>query len=161
MKKKIIYLTGLTIITIMLNSCELEKSGNGKLDGFWHLERIDTIGWQDSQSASSGSAAVSSTVNDLSRARIFWAFQHQLLELSEHDGNYATCLCRFSYSGSSLVVNEPYRFDRDNGDEPLTDAELLKPFGVNNIEEHFTVERLTGSKMILSTDFLRLTFTKF
>lgn len=143
MKKATAYIAILAVTLIAVTSCELETSGNGKLDGFWHLEQIDTI-------ATGG-------ITDLSESNVFWAFQHKLLELS---GN-TTCLCRFSHADKSLVINNPYRFDRENGDEPLTDTELLTPYGINALEEHFTIETLTSSKMVLSTDRLRLSFTKF
>ena len=30
-------------LLMSLTSCEIETSDNGKLDGFWHLERVDTL----------------------------------------------------------------------------------------------------------------------
>lgn len=27
----------------LLNSCEVDSSDNGDLDGFWHLESVDTL----------------------------------------------------------------------------------------------------------------------
>lgn len=47
----------LLLFTLLLTACDLETSGNGKLDGYWHLEQIDSI--------STGS------VNNLSQKRLF------------------------------------------------------------------------------------------
>ena len=143
MKRKLLYLTVFFSVLLSMSSCDLETSGNGKLDGFWHLERVDTL--------------LTGGVCDMSELRVFWAFQHHLLELN----GYVTCLCRFSHSDGSLVISSPYRYDREQGDEPLTDVELLLPYGINNLEERFTVERLSSSQLVLTTEQLRLIFTKF
>jgi hypothetical protein len=137
----------LLLFTLLLTACDLETSGNGKLDGYWHLEQIDSI--------STGS------VNNLSQKRLFWAFQAKLLEFTDKDNVNATYLVRFSHSADSLILSEPYRFDRENGDEVLTDAAVLKPYGMNALKETFKIEKLSSSKMILSNSSYRLYFTKF
>ena len=44
MKRKDIYTIIAAWLTAVLSaSCEIETSDNGDLDGFWHLERVDTI----------------------------------------------------------------------------------------------------------------------
>ena len=143
MKRKIIYIASVAVMLFTITSCELETSGNGKLDGFWHLEKIDTI-------ATGG-------ICDLSEGNVFWAFQHKLLELN----GYTTCLCRFSHANGVLSVSEPYRYDRENGDELLTEPTLLIPYGINSLEEDFSVEALSNSRMVLNSGDLRLHFTKF
>ena len=37
------YVVVLCLSLCGMTSCEVETSGNGELDGFWHLERIDSL----------------------------------------------------------------------------------------------------------------------
>lgn len=127
-----------------LASCELETSGNGDLDGFWHLERVDTL-------ATGG-------VTDLSNTTRFWAFQSRLLNVSDKNGSY---LLRFSHEGDSLFLSDPYLNDRGNGDIKLEDHEPLRPYGINNVADRFRIEQLKGSNMILSNKTLKLKLKKF
>ena len=53
---------------IHLASCEIEGSPNGDFDGFWHMERIDTIATQG--------------VLDLSADHKFWAVQNRLIRIN-------------------------------------------------------------------------------
>lgn len=41
--KKIIGVLSLAVMMLTLSSCEVETSQNGDLDGFWHLEQVDTL----------------------------------------------------------------------------------------------------------------------
>lgn len=54
--KRIIYL--IAAISLVLSSCTIETSDNGDFDGFWHLERVDTL--------------ATGNYLDLSRERVFW-----------------------------------------------------------------------------------------
>ena len=40
--KYVCFLLMLMLCSALLNSCEVDSSDNGDLDGFWHLESIDT-----------------------------------------------------------------------------------------------------------------------
>ena len=42
MRKAIYTVIGATMIAAM-TSCTIESSDNGKLDGFWHMEQVDTL----------------------------------------------------------------------------------------------------------------------
>lgn len=129
-----------------LCSCELETSGNGKLDGMWKLVSVDTLS--------------TSGVRAMSGERIFWSFQHKLLQLDDKSGNRQSVLFRFEHNGGSLRLYDPYLYDRTNGDAPVTDAGELAPFGVSALEENYTVESISGSKMVLRSEALRLSFRK-
>lgn len=129
-----------------LCSCEIETSGNGELDGMWHLVSVDTL-------ATSG-------VRDMTSDRIYWSFQNKLLELDDKTGANNSVLYRFEFSDGTLKLYDPYIYDRENGDKPFTNIIMLSPFGVNELEEDFTVESFSGSKMILRSDELRLKFRK-
>lgn len=132
--------------TFFLYSCELETSDNGDLDGMWHLVRVDTLS--------------TSGVRQMEQEKIYWLFQFKLLQLDDKSGKLDNLLMRFEHNGDVLKLYDPYIYDRTNGDKPLTDTSLLAPFGVNALEESFTVESLQGDKMVLRTEKLRLRFRK-
>ena len=145
--KKITYILMICIGLTMLASCELETSSNGNLDGYWHLESIDTL--------STGGRL------NLKDAKLFWAFENNLLEIIDNNnyekGDY---LLRFEKTSDSLSLSEPYAYNREKGDVKVDSANVLSPFGVNSLNEHFKIESFSSSKMILSTNVLRLQFKK-
>ena len=51
--------------------------------------------------------------------------------------------------------------NRDVNDTLLTNVDVLRPLGVNELAEHFFVERLSGKRMVLRGKMLRLHFRKF
>lgn len=139
-------------IAVSLASCTMESSDNGKLDGFWHLEQVDTL-------ATGGKA-------DLSDKRIFWGVQHKLISIKDYDAE--SFYMRFQQTGDSLILSSPYinhwhqDYGDDGGDIPMKElSDNLRRCGINNLEEHFCKERLTGSDMTLRTKELRLIFKKF
>lgn len=133
----------------LLTSCglvELESSKNGKLDGYWHLELVDTL--------STGGQL------DLRQELRFWAIQGTIFELYSPElewGQYF--VSHFTHENGTLTLHKIYFDRREEGDPPVENVDLLRPFGINQLEgEHFFVEELTGSKMTLRNDALRLTF---
>ncbi len=132
------------LIACALASCELETSGNGGLDGYWHLEQVDTL-------ATGG-------VTDLSEDYRFWAFQYRLLNVSGYNSSY---LLRFSHEGDSLFLSDPYVNDRKNGDIQLEDQEPPRTYGINGLTERFRIEQLKGTNMVLSNKTLKLRLKKF
>ncbi len=128
-------------------SCSvIETSGNGNFDGQWHLTAIDTL-------------STDGTTN-MSEEKIYWLVENNLLELEDKSGLNQSVLLRFEHTTGVLRLYDPYLYDRDNGDTPLDDVQLLYPFGVENLETTYTIEVLKGSKMVLSTSSLRLHFRK-
>nr|MBP7472243.1 lipocalin-like domain-containing protein [Prevotella sp.] len=148
--KHYIYIVVAFITTLTIfSSCTLESSDNGDLDGFWHLEAIDTL--------STGGHL------DMSNYKIFWGVQAKLISLQGSDNSF---YLRFNQTGDSLIVNTPYynhwHEDAENGgDIPVTDGTAMKIYGINALTEPFLKEKLNGSKMILKSSTLRLYFTKF
>ena len=128
----------------MLAACEIETSGNGNLDGLWHLERVDTL-------ATCGST-------NRSENNRFWAFQAKLLNVRSAEASY---LMRFAHEGDSLFLSEPYQDDRTDGDQKLDTYEPLCPYGINDVADRFRIERLKGGDMVLSNKQLRLWLKKF
>lgn len=147
MNKKNIYMTMVAwLIMAVFASCDIETSDNGDLDGFWHLDRVDTL--------STGGRT------DLSNKYIFWSVQKDLINTVDRHDSAGDYLFRFEHKGKTLRLYDPHVNDRMNGDPAVEDPAVLNPFGVNALDETFNVNKLTGSKMVLSTDELKLSFTK-
>ncbi len=153
MKYKYIFLFATIVFAIICASCTIEISKNGKLDGFWHLVRVDTLNTRKSC--------------DLSQQRIFWGVQYKLINVKNVDVDNQGFYLRFDQTADSLFVHTPYvnHWHQDNGanggDIPVADATRLVPFGISNLEDHFKKEALDGSKMILKSSKLRLYFDRF
>lgn len=135
-------------LVFSFTSCELETSGNGDLDGFWHLVQVDTL--------------QTGGVKDTSKDLFFWSFQVNLLELSDRSYQIPIFMARFNHDNGQLKVTQPCLYNRDEGNEMVTEENVkdISPYGLNALEETFRVEELSGSKMTLSNGTLRLYFKK-
>ena len=153
MKKNVIYIALFAILSMNLGfvSCgivEFETSKNGKLDGYWHLQTVDSL--------------ANGNVSDVSKSRIFWSVQGDLLETYSPDIVTAVqrCVFHFSHKNGMLKIIEPRVYDRAAGDPLIEDVGILTPFGINSLDESFKVEKLTKGKMTLTSGSLRLYFRK-
>lgn len=148
--KKILYVFLTVILVSTFSSCDLETVDNGKLDGFWHLERVDTL--------------LTGGHRDLSNAKLFWSFEIRLMALQ---GGSAPFLYRFHQTGDSLIIYSPYTNDGHEegngvgGNKPVKDSSLLKDYGIEDLEVRYEKETLSGSRMVLRSHRLRLYFRKF
>ena len=135
-------------LVFSFSSCELETSGNGDLDGFWHLVQVDTL--------------QTGGVKDTSKELFFWSFQVNLLEFSDRSYHIPIYMARFNHDNGQLKVTQPCLYNRDEGNEMVTEENVkdISPYGLNALEETFRVEELSGSKMTLSNGTLRLYFKK-
>lgn len=135
-------------LVFSFTSCELETSGNGDLDGFWHLVQVDTL--------------QTGGVNDTSKELFFWSFQVNLLEFSDRSYHIPIYMARFNHENGQLKVTQPCLYNRDEGNEMVTEenVNVISPYGLNALEEIFRVEELSGSRMTLSNGTLRLYFKK-
>lgn len=151
--KNFLSIMSAAVLMLLTTACEMETSQNGDLDGFWHLEQVDTL--------STGG------VCDYSEKRIFWGVQHRLISVSDYDGmhSWRGYYFRFAQTGDSLVINTPYRnlaHEEKGGDVPVVEVDdTLRRCGFNSLEERFLKEQLSGSKMVLRNKTLRLKFVKF
>ncbi len=149
MAKPIVFLVAV-FMALCVVSCDLETSDNGKLDGFWHLERIDTL-------ATGGSL-------DTSGDKVFWAIQVRLLQLQGGSGSF---YFRFKQDSDSLTIFSPYTNEGheetlgEGGNKPVSDPTVLRDYGIDALETHYKKEALDGSRMILRSRRLRLIFRKF
>lgn len=142
------------VSVISFSSCELESSKNGDLDGFWHLESIDSL--------ESGQTV------DLSKRHVFWGIEHKLIAVRESDFGKSSFYFRFEQTSDSLNITEVFLNHghqdngEDGGDIPQNEVtDDLRYYGVNAIPEGFVKEALNGSKMILKSKTVRLNFRKF
>lgn len=131
---------------LLLTSCEIEFSNNGKLDGFWQMIAVDTLATQHT--------------SDLKTSGRTWAFQGRLLEMRDTKGGYSDLYFSFEHRGDSLFLDSPYLSDRDVDDIKITDINIVRPYGVNGLKEGFEIENLSNNKLILRSKTLRLLFKK-
>ncbi len=134
----------LSLLCLLFASCEFETSGNGDLDGFWQLRSLDSL--------HNGRAV------DMRGNGVYWAVQVNLLEARSPAANV---FFRFNHVGDSLLLSEPYINNRDSADIKVTDATVLRPLGINRLDERFLVETLDGGTMVLRSSVLRLYFRKY
>ena len=141
--KRILYILS---TLLLFCSCDIESSKNGDLDGFWHLERVDTI-------STSGSL-------DLSQEKLFWAFQKDLLQLR---GDEQEFYLRFNHHDNYLDLSDPRLRDREKDDPAISSSTmyLILPYGINEEEESFQVVTLDNDNMVLRNQNLQLWFRKF
>ena len=140
------YIAGLFCCLIMV-SCSIEPSQNSSLDGFWHLENVDTL--------STGGHL------NVKQERRFWAFQVNLMQLNGYDEHSALILMRFEKTNKTLRCYAPVNNDRAHDDPSITDVKSLQPFGINQLDETFNIEKLQTNTMILKGKNLCLTFKRF
>lgn len=148
MNKRFKILFSLITILFALASCGdlLEHSQNGELDGYWKLTTIDTL-------ATGGQKSVS-------EQSLFMAVQGKIMMLNDRN-NGDEYVFQFNHADGHLKIFDARQSNRGKGDPLLTDPEGLRSFGFNNLEEDFTVEKLTGGKLVLNDGTLRLHFVKF
>lgn len=134
------------LVLLLFCSCDLETSNNGDLDGFWHLERVDTL-------STSGSL-------DLSQEKRFWAFQKDLLQLRGDEQEFYLC---FNHHDHQLDLSDPHLRDREKDDPAISSSTmyLIRPYGINEEEECYQVVTLDNDNMVLRNQNLQLWFRKF
>lgn len=143
--------------TLLLASCNVETSDNGPLDGFWHLEQVDTL-------ATGGTT-------DYSSGYVFWGVQKDLIYIKDSsNSSVGAYYLRFSQTNDSLHITKIYLdhghednpYHEQGGDIPVEAIDInLRFLGLNALPEHFKKEAINGNRMILSTKKLRLKFKKF
>ena len=139
----------LPLLALLFVSCSLETDNDaGKMEGMWHLVKIESITTVASE--------------DLSEQVIFWSFQAKLLQMDDKTGMHNSYLYRFRIGDNQLTLISPYQYDRENGDRPLTAYEsTLGLYGIKSLTPVFRIEKLDRRKMILNDDSVRLYFDKF
>ena len=145
--RKIFYIL---ILGVLFVSCELETSGNDELDGYWQMSQVDTL--------STGGVA------DTREALVYWGIQGKLLQIRfSENGKYLGegFMFRFNREDDVLTLSSPILHHLYKTDEPITDVEVLKPYGIFDLEEAFAIEELNDHNMVLTNDVLRLHFRRY
>ncbi len=143
MKKNIIYILSVALSLLVFQSCELETSDNGNLDGNWQLMQIDTL-------ATGGR-------NDVKEQQLFYAVQVRLLCLNAYHTNAESNLYfHFEHTADSLKL-KPASSDG----HVMYSVSALRPYGINKEQEAFKIMLLNSDRMQLRSDSLLLTFRKF
>ena len=89
--------------------------------------------------------------------RIYCSIQLHLVELMDKGTTPLTLIGHFSSADGVMMGEFKYQ---DNMEATVTEEDLNR-FGLNSSVTHFEVEKATGSKMILKSDYARLTYRKF
>ena len=143
MKRNLIYILSVALSLLVFQSCDLETSDNGNLDGNWQLMQIDTL-------ATGGR-------NDVKNQQLFYAVPVRLLCLKGYDGSTSSDLYfHFERTADSLKL-KPASSDG----HVMYHVSSLRPYGINKELESFKVMLLNSDKMQLRSDSLLLTFRKF
>lgn len=138
-------LTILFYVAITTTACTIETSGNGDLDGFWHLTNVDTL-------ATGG-------ITDYSQKQVFWSFQGKMYKMRDFSTGIAV-IGYFTRHDDSLFIANVYRDDRMYDDPPIKDVAELYVYGVDAINEHYSIVYLSSSRMTLKSTTLELEFKK-
>lgn len=136
-----------------VSSCSLESdtvSGDGNMEGMWHLESIEYLATE-----STGKDSVA----DFSGERVFWSFQHKLLQLKDYDGGRQQMLCRFDIADGKLTLHDFYINTRDH-DNVTTDISKLEPYGITSLTQTFSYN-IDGSHLTLRDETKTLRFKRF
>ena len=138
------------VSSAMIVGCDdFHTSGNGSLDGFWQLQKTDTL-----KNGRSG---------DMRQSRIFWAVQADLLQMQDlnSENHRHHVFFRFELKNGLLRLWDQVYDDRTISDSIVTDVRTVQFYGLSDLEETFKVLRLESSDMTLESEHLRLYFRKY
>lgn len=152
--KRSFYILILFIATAFaVSSCSLETDnvpGDGDMEGMWHLVSIEYLNVD---------GAGKDSVADMSGERVFWSFQHKLLQLKDYDGGRQTMLCRFDIADGKLTLHDFYINARSH-DNLTTDMTKLTPYGLTSLTPTFSYH-ISGGKLTLEADGEVMRFKRF
>ena len=134
------------IVMLCFSACTLESDSKaaGDLAGMWRCVYIEK-----------GAASV-----ELKDQKVYWSFQGNLLLLEDKAGNHSRILYHFTKNGNTLELKEPYRYDRENGDELLTTPSLLSFYGIDTLAITFTIQQSENTMALVSNN-VTLHFKRF
>ena len=138
---------GIFTLCVLLNACEIHEYDNGDLQGFWHLESIDTLH--------------SGGKNDLSQKRLYWTFESKLLELQDKDHHATDLFFLQEHDGDSLFLSKPFTTDNLHDDSYVTDSTVFLPYGITTSQEHFSIVSCHDDRLILRSSSLQLNLRKW
>lgn len=125
---------GILLLLVIINyisGCDSKWPENGKLDGMWQLMEIV---WEEA--------------SEPHPERMYYSVQLKLINMRQIGGD--DVLGYFRYTGDSLHVCMRQ-----------TSKEIVRNFGLSDTIQSFGIEKLTKSRMVLTTFDRRLSFRKF
>lgn len=143
-----IIVLSLSLIGIVSCGDLVDTSGNGKLDGYWLLSQVDSI----------GSGQVAKVVSD----RKFLSVQGTFVQVEDRDDG-TQYIFRFTFVSDTLRLSDARRIDRNepNPSDPVVlSVDILRPYGINSLTPEYKVETLTGSRLVMSDGVVRLHYRK-
>ena len=147
MKKSIISLLCFAAAVTGMTSCDgLEMSQNGKLEGYWHIVEFDTL-------ATGG-------VCNMSEGTLFLGVQMHLMSFYDSSSTVANLFSHFEKSDSTLRFYDFFRDDRAGGDHRETDISATRLYGINDLNETFSIEHLSSNSLVLKGSKLRIKLRK-
>lgn len=124
-----------SVVALCLSSCETDAiDGDGHVEGFWHLERIETL------AADSAGTVRTVAEADVSDKLVFWSFQHRLLELDDKADATDRILCRFTADNGTLTIGDTY-VPTYGADSIVSDASILARYGMTHLHQTLQVQR--------------------
>lgn len=135
-------------LCMMLSSCKLHTSHNGKLDGLWQVMVKENL-------------TTGETV-DMRDYSATWSVQGDLLMMRMNGS--PELIWRFNHKDDVLVLSDPYlsaRFGEQGTDVKLEDVSVVEPYGLSALEEYLKVIKLDSDDMILESSTSRLVFRKY
>lgn len=147
--KSFIYIA---LMAFLLSSCEFEMSNNGDLDGLWQMTEMQRYGNTLKEDELK--------IKDMRSEGILWAVNFNLLQTNSNAINYSVFF-RFNKANGKLTLHGARIENFHEAERLINDVDSLKPFGVYNIKESFTIEELDSKSMILVSDSARLVFRHY
>ena len=130
-----------------MSACDWEES-HGQLDGFWHLQAVDTL-------ATGGQC-------QLEEPTVFWSVEGKVLETRILP--FKILFFRYDHQGDELRLYAPMGTKDPtvtDADYPITDETRLYEFGVHGLDTRFRILQLTSQRLVLQDDTLRLHFERY
>jgi hypothetical protein len=150
-KKQLAVAAFLACAVFVVGGCSvIDHPNNKKQDGYWHLVKVDTL--------------ETGGVKDFSNDLIFWSIQARLMTVNDRSETSTTgqgfVMHMTIKNKTSIHIYDIRYHAKADGDPEVTNVDELRPFGINQLDETFTIESVSGSKMILKDDMLRLYFKR-
>lgn len=149
MKKKAFIALSVFAMILAMTACSFETDtvdGDGDMEGMWHLESIVK------------STTAGDSTNDLSNSRIFWSFQHDLMQVKDYDSG-DSYFGRFTISDGTLSLHDFYDNQRAH-DDTITDVSKLIPLGITSLTPVYNYS-ISGSRLTLKNDSTTMKFKRF
>lgn len=119
------------ILLCVLGSACSKLPINGNLDGQWQVQQIE---YRSGETETPKQTYYNISLHTVNLMQVGGPFEA---------GN-------MQYNGDSLWISMP-----------VSSLERLRPFGLNQKDTRFGVEKLTSSHLVLQSDYARLSFRKF